>query len=154
MNSGIVVVDASVAVKWAVREEIDSHIAWALLAKWIRQNTLMLAPALFSYEITNILFKKVRQGNITPDGAEIALSLILDAGIEIHSPSDRSLSIRSLNLAHTFKLPATYDAHYLALAEREQCEFWTADARLYRAVREQLAWVCLMADDPAASTPA
>lgn len=26
-----------------------------------------------------------------------------------------------------------FDAHYLALAEELDCEFWTADARFYRA---------------------
>jgi hypothetical protein len=34
-----------------------------------------------------------------------------------------------------FSLPATYDAHYLALAERENCEFWTADTRLFNAIK-------------------
>lgn len=37
---------------------------------------------------------------------------------------------RALSLATRFTLPATYDAHYLALAEELGCEFWTADKRL------------------------
>ena len=61
--------------------------------------------------------------------------------------------LRILELASQFKLPARYDAHYLALAEREQCEFWTADERLYNSVKDQLSWVRFMAADASASTP-
>jgi predicted nucleic acid-binding protein len=43
-------------------------------------------------------------------------------------------------------LPAAYDAHYLALAEREQCEFWTADTRFLRAIDGKLPWVHPLAD--------
>lgn len=153
MKSDIVVVDASVAVKWVVEED-NSHIAIELLMEWKRQNKSIIVPALFVYEMTNILFKKVRRGKIPLNEAKEAISSILAMEIEVYWSINPDLSIHGLELASTHKLPATYDAHYLALAEREGCEFWTADARLYHAVREQLAWVRLMADDPAASTPA
>lgn len=51
-------------------------------------------------------------------------------------------------LRHRLKSKAVYsiistihDAHYLALAQTLDCEFWTADERLYNAVRDQLPWV-------------
>jgi len=40
-----------------------------------------------------------------------------------------------LDLAARFSLPAIYDAHYLALAERLGSEFWTADRRLGQAAQ-------------------
>ncbi len=46
-----------------------------------------------------------------------------------------------MELAERFRRPATYDPHYLALAEREGCEFWTADERLWNAVKADLPWV-------------
>ncbi|HAG99010.1 MAG TPA: PIN domain nuclease, partial [Ktedonobacter sp.] len=52
----------------------------------------------------------------------------------------------AIEFAHRFHLPATYDAHYLALAQREQCEFWTADARLWNTVKNELNWVRLLGD--------
>lgn len=33
------------------------------------------------------------------------------------------------------------NAHYLALAERENCEYWTADIKLLNATGKKLTWV-------------
>jgi predicted nucleic acid-binding protein len=46
-----------------------------------------------------------------------------------------------MEFAQRFHLPATYDVHYLALALAEQCECWTADRRLWNAVKRELNWV-------------
>ena len=46
-----------------------------------------------------------------------------------------------MEFANQFKLLATYDAHYLALAEIEGCECWTADKRLLNAVKGKISWV-------------
>lgn len=51
-----------------------------------------------------------------------------------------------MNYAHRFHLPATYDAHYLALAYREGCDFWTADTRLWNVVKSELKWVHLLSN--------
>jgi predicted nucleic acid-binding protein len=47
-------------------------------------------------------------------------------------------------LADQFSLPAAYDAHYLALAELLEGEFWTADGQLARRVQPSLPWVHLV----------
>lgn len=39
---------------------------------------------------------------------------------------------------------SVYDAHYLALAQRLSIELWTADKRLYNAVKSSLGWVKLL----------
>lgn len=46
-----------------------------------------------------------------------------------------------MDFASRFAQPAAYDAHYLALAEREGCEYWTADQRLWNTVKAALPWV-------------
>lgn len=149
MNKDVVVVDANIAVKLVIIEE-DSPLAKHLFKEWADQNKLVLAPDLFLYEMANILWKKVRQDKMLLTEVKEILSVMLDMGIEIYWPLDSRLSLNAFELAYTHKLPATYDAHYLALAEREQCEFWTADERLYNSVKGQLPWVRLMTD-PATS---
>ncbi len=57
---------------------------------------------------------------------------------------DDSLHESAAMIAHQFSLPATYDAHYLALAQHLSCAFWTADRRLVRAVQPNLPWVRLL----------
>lgn len=145
-----VVVDTSLALKWIVYEE-DSLIAQALLTEWATQNILLLAPNLLMCEITNSLYKKVRRDEITLKTARYAIETLMTINLNFQMMVDKELSLKTLNFAHTYNLPASYDAHYLALAEREGCEFWTADERLYNSVKDQLSWVRLMVDPPPAS---
>jgi predicted nucleic acid-binding protein len=135
-----VVVDTSIVIKWVV-EETDSDTATSLLIKWFSEGTVLLAPILLAYEIANVLYQRVRKGTILFDEAEQILTYVLLKAIKFDTSPDYSLSIRATQLAYRFSLPATYDAHYLALAERENCEYWTADVRLINAINGQLSWV-------------
>jgi predicted nucleic acid-binding protein len=56
------------------------------------------------------------------------------------------ISLRSIKLAHLFGVPAAYDAHYLALAEQQNCEYWTADTRLWNTVKGRLSWIRWLGD--------
>jgi predicted nucleic acid-binding protein len=141
----IVVVDASIALKWVIKES-DSGKALALLGEWSNRKTIMLAPALITYEITNILYQNVRKNEIALERAKSALEDVMLMGIEFDIPQDYRLGRRAIELAHKFGTKATYDSHYLALAEREGCELWTADTKMWRAVKGELAWVRWLED--------
>jgi predicted nucleic acid-binding protein len=52
--SNKVVVDTSIVIKWVI-DETGSNIAVALLARWISEGLIILAPSLLAYEITNVL---------------------------------------------------------------------------------------------------
>jgi predicted nucleic acid-binding protein len=56
---------------------------------------------------------------------------------------DDLLHHRAVQLADQLGLPATYDAHYLALSERLGAEFWTLDGKLVDKVKSKLPWVHL-----------
>ncbi len=56
----MVVVDASIALKWVLLEK-DSNVSMSLLDKWTRERKRIIAPALFVYEITNIIYREVTQ---------------------------------------------------------------------------------------------
>ncbi len=151
MNDNIVVVDANIAAKLAVTEH-DSATAIALFDGWKKQKRVILVPALFIYEVTNILLKQVLRNKMTFEDVKKAALAILDIDVDIYWPVDPEVSMDALVLAHIHKLPATYDAHYLALAKREECEFWTADERLYNSVKDQFSWVRLMVEPPTTAT--
>lgn len=146
--SETVIVDSSIVVKW-ILHEADSHLANRLLEQWRNRDVTILAPGLLLYEISNVLYQRVRHGDIMPEKARQEIAGVLSSELTWFFSQYPQLSLRAVELAHQFNLPATYDAHYLALAERENCEFWTADTRLWRAVRDKLAWVHTLAENQA-----
>ncbi len=114
------VVDASVAIKWVVQEPgTDAALA-------IRQCRL-LAPDLLVAECANILWKKVRRGDLEAADAVLAGRLLERTGIEL-VPMRRMLE-RATRLSIALGHPA-YGCFYLALAEASGCDFVTADDRL------------------------
>jgi predicted nucleic acid-binding protein len=141
----VVVVDASLALKW-VLSEADSSTAITLLQRWNTDNMEVIAPALFIYEATNILYRQVVTGKLSFDEVKKLLTKLFSIGILLNFAQYREISIRAMELSDRFGLPAAYDAHYLALAEHEKCEYWTADTRLWNAVRDKLPWVRRLSD--------
>ncbi len=135
-----IVVDTSIVLKW-VLDEPDSATALALLNKWINEGVVIQAPALLTYEVANALYQRVRKGEITVAKAIQALKDVLFPELVLNFLEYAELSKRAITLAQQYSLPATYDTHYLALAEHEKCEYWTADSRLCNAVRDKLPWV-------------
>lgn len=122
--SDAVVVDASVALKWFVKEE-DAQDAFRLLkgAKEIR------APQIIFGEVANALWKKVRRGDITPQtgiGAIEALPAYIASLIEAEG-----LMSRALRLACEVDYPV-YDCLYVECARILDMPLVTADARLIR----------------------
>lgn len=138
--SGTVVVDTSIVIKWVLYEP-DSPFAQALLSEWINKEMEIRAPVLLGYEITNILYQKVRKGEITHAQAYKALTRALKSDLVLDSSTGTVLNLKAMEFADRFHLPAAYDAYFLALAERRGCELWTADTRMWRAVRGHLDWV-------------
>lgn len=92
---------------------------------------MIVAPLLLRYEVTNALWQMRKHGRLSRITLEAALQALVDLPISIRD-SPRHYSA-AMEFAERFNLPATYDAHYLALAEELDCEFWTADKRLARA---------------------
>ena len=138
MSVDEVVVDASLALKWVEREPY-SHEASELLENWQKQRRRLIAPALFAYEATNALAKRVKRGQLTVEIAKERLASLLENGPALEH--DVTVNLRALEIMQRFSLPSAYDAHYLALAESRQCECWTADERLWNTVRGELPWV-------------
>ena len=143
--SDTVVVDANLALKWVLLEE-DSHTSMLLLDKWTDEGRTVNAPALFAYEVTNILYRQAVSGKLTYDESRRGLEKLFALEIRLEFSLYEEVSAQAMEFAERFRLPATYDAHYLALAYEEQCECWTADRRLWNAVKRELDWVRWLGD--------
>jgi predicted nucleic acid-binding protein len=106
------------------------------------QNYQIIAPTLFGYEVTNVFHRMSLAGQITPEEAEQLLGDALNLGIILYG--DKDLHKRASALAKSLNLRAAYDAHYLALSERFDAEFYTSDKRLFNSVKDTLSWINLV----------
>lgn len=137
MNS-VVCVDANVII-WALVPFPQSEAAEALLSRWQRDEITLIAPALFAFEVTSTLRRLVYLKELTADEGETAFRRFLD--IPVRLSHRRAIFPLAWQLAQDFDLSRAYDASYLALAQIQQCDLWTADERLYNTVGKRLPWV-------------
>jgi predicted nucleic acid-binding protein len=102
----------------------------------------MVAPGLIYYEVANSLYQYEKHGRLSADTVTEFFAFALNLKIQLYSDEDLHLS--ALHLTRRFTLPASYDAHYLALAERLGTELWTCDGKLVKKVGADLSWVHLI----------
>lgn len=113
------VIDASVAIKWVIPEE-HSNVARAL------RTEVLIAPAIWTAEVGNVLWRHVVHGEIGPEEAVYFLSRLRAAPVmiaDLDSDIEAALSL-AVELNHPI-----YDCLYLALALRENTHVVTADKR-------------------------
>lgn len=119
----MIVVDASVAVKWIIAEP-DANLALALLDG----GRSLFAPDLVLVEVGNALSRRVRDGRFSPDDARAAYSnwkVLLQRGVLTLEPTapliDRAFEI-AVDAKHV-----SADCVYIAAAESVGATVVTAD---------------------------
>jgi predicted nucleic acid-binding protein len=137
----LVVVDASVAVKWLLRDE--AHLAEAdhLLDLSDTGNIMLLAPQQLDVEVGSSLRKDVLSRRLSPDtGARL-----FDAWLNSFRARLRfaaNLPLLSRAYSRSLALGVTlFDALYQALAEEVEAELVVADDRLLRSPAAALSYV-------------
>lgn len=123
------VIDASVAMKWIVKEKHFEEAGLYLL----KQNDLF-APDLIKHEIANAIVKKVRISEIEAKNGWISYQNLFQFKIlELIRMEDviERAYILAVTIKHSF-----YDCIYLAAAEKIKAEVVTADQKFYRRVIE------------------
>jgi predicted nucleic acid-binding protein len=132
-SSRLVVVDASVVLKWQFDDEECVSQAVAFRDDfYLRGAIRVIAPQLLAYELANGIVAAARKKRISPDKAAEAMSNLLELGVELREVEP----LLFLELALRYNLSA-YDAAYVALAQSEKCELWTGDKALYQAVKDE-----------------
>jgi predicted nucleic acid-binding protein len=114
----------------------------ALWSEFVAADVEVVAPTLLTYELANALHQQWRVGRLGAERARDLLDVAQALPIALHG--DTHLHARALEIAGECNLPATYDAHYVALAERFRVPLWTCDRRLAAGVGDGLPEVHLV----------
>src|SRR5574340_585 len=99
--SDVVVVDANLALKWVLLEA-DSPTSMRLLDTWTNEGKQVTAPALFVYEVTNILYRQAAANTMTYDEARQGLAKLFSLGISLTFTSYLDVSASAMEYAHRF----------------------------------------------------
>jgi len=122
------VVDASVVVKFYV-PEVDTDNAVAIL----ESDQELWIPDLAISEVGNILWKKYRLKELSKEEVLTIGKEIKSCPLRIHNAIE--LLEATLEIATIFDR-TFYDSLYLALAVRLDCQFVTADKKLFNAIHK------------------
>jgi predicted nucleic acid-binding protein len=125
---GKLVVDTSVVMKWYLPE-----VGSAEAAPLLERHHPLIAPDLLIAEFGNVIWKKVRNGELArAEAEEVVDAFISSTPVELRPAS---LFLRpALDLAIRWQC-TVYDALYLAVALAEACPFITADTRFRQGLR-------------------
>jgi predicted nucleic acid-binding protein len=139
-NSSVICLDANLIIK-QVEPHPPAEVS-RLWRTWNKAGVRLHAPTLAIYEVVNALYHSVKVGMFSEKHGAWALRMVFDMPITLHG--DQDLHRQALQVAIRYGLPATYDAHYVALAQRLAVDLWTADAKLAKAVDDRLTSVRLV----------
>lgn len=121
-----IVTDAAVFLALAFQDEATALAEAVLKAV---QSEGAFVPALFWFEIRNVLITSERRGRITPEHTHAFLQSLSIQRIEVDIMPPESAV---LTLARRHNL-TVYDSAYLELAQRKRAPLATLDAALIRA---------------------
>jgi predicted nucleic acid-binding protein len=131
------VVDASVAVKWVLREEHEAA------ARRVLSSGRLWAPHLLWVEVGNTLWKRYRRREASVE--EVRWMLADVRSLPVTTFAHRPLLPAALDLAISLE-QTVYDCLYLALAEARNSIVVTADRRFHEVVNasvwaDRIVWI-------------
>jgi predicted nucleic acid-binding protein len=124
------VLDASVALAWALPGEVGGAGASALMGRLVEEAAIV--PTLWRLEVGNALLTAERRGRLRPERVGAAWRLLGDLPIELDTETHARAWSGTAELARRHGL-TLYDAAYLELAGRRALPLATFDALLARA---------------------
>lgn len=133
-----VIVDASVAMKWFVKDEENRSQALYLLKQFKLEEINFIIPDLLFYEVANAFKTFVRAKRITLTAGNKYIKRLLELNLLIVYSS--TLIGPALKLAHKFDI-SVYDASYLALAKSQKIPFYSADEKLLNKIPSGFKYV-------------
>lgn len=136
-----VCIDASLALSWLFYDNCREQSDY-LWKKWRQDAVTMVAPPMFHAEVTSVIRRNVYFSNILPEEGERLFNVL--TRLPVNVINSRYVYRGAWQLARDYNFPVCYDMQYLAVAELEDCEFWTLDRKLINAVGDRnrrIRWV-------------
>jgi predicted nucleic acid-binding protein len=130
-----IVVDASVALRWLAGDGsvADQAYARGVLLRFQPGQDEMLVPSLWSIELSNVLARNLRRGDIDENRSTRFIGHIGGLPITVDTRTAEVAFSDTLALAQRNGL-TSYDACYLELSLRSACPLATLDKDLRRAL--------------------
>ncbi|HEX8230644.1 MAG TPA: type II toxin-antitoxin system VapC family toxin [Chloroflexia bacterium] len=141
-SSQTLVIDSNIGL-WSVLPILQGNDVDAprRVLTWLKQGIRLAVPEWWTVECVSGIRMSLYAKRITTTQADAAIESLFMIEVQTQ-PIDLSLCRAALNWASRLQQRRAYDALYLALAERMQTEFWTADKRLANAAQQLgVTWV-------------
>jgi predicted nucleic acid-binding protein len=140
-----VIVDASVTIKWFVPEPLSNEAE-----RLLDGGDALFAPDFLLIEFGNIIWKKVRLGELARADGDAALTALRVGPIGLVDTTP--LVERALHLAHEIDHPLR-DCLYLATAEAVAATVVTADRRFFdrcslSIMQSRITWLADRSSEP------
>lgn len=126
----MIVLDASVVLKWFFENEEDCGKALLYRDKHVAGEQPIAVPDLLFYEVGNVLITRTRL-----DASAVAevFSLLWNLDLEVCDLGFEEFS-NAIRISRRYGI-TLYDAAYVELARRLRCDLVTSDKKLYYKVR-------------------
>jgi predicted nucleic acid-binding protein len=131
------VFDASVIIKWFINED-GSDKALTYLQNYKNKRFSIIAPTLLYYELGNILLaKKATENQVSK--IMVSLLALSFSNIDIGHDAFKKVFENAQELNITY-----YDAAYITLMKKYDCDLITADKKLYEKIKNKFARIKLL----------
>jgi predicted nucleic acid-binding protein len=139
------VIDSSVAFKWSVKE-VDSDKADAILTDFLMGIHELHAPDFYPVELAHSITRAERQHRITQaEGVRIFADQLVTMPV-LHVSLPDLLPV-AYAISSKMRI-GVYDCVYVALADRENCEFITADNTLVKNLQSSFPFIVPLSSMP------
>ncbi len=131
------VLDASITMSWLLADgkASDRHYAQTALDALSQDDVSAVVPAIWPFEVTNVLAKAEARAQLSEAQSESFLELLAELDIDVDSGSPDKAPTSILQLARRYRL-SSYDASYLETAMRLSLPLATLDADLQKAAKK------------------
>ncbi len=126
----MIVLDASVVLKWFFQNEDDCDRALRYRDMHVAGEQPIAVPDLLFYEVGNVLTTRTR---LDTAAVSEAFFLLWNFDLEVCDLGYEEFS-NAMRISRRYGI-TLYDAAYVELARRLQCDLVTSDKKLYQKVR-------------------